>query len=53
MMRTVATGWWCENCEFFEDEDQVDLLNEDRCIGCGCAPSAHVSVEIITKGLDG
>jgi len=51
MMRTVATGWWCETCEVFEDEDQIDLMNEIRCNACGCAPSAHVTVDVITRGL--
>jgi hypothetical protein len=51
MMRTIATGWWCETCEFFEDEDQVDLTNEVQCTGCGCPPGAHVPVEVVTKGL--
>lgn len=50
MMRVVAIGWWCETCEFFEDEDQIDLM-APTCTSCGCLSNNHVSVEVATKGL--
>lgn len=47
-MRTVATGWWCTNCEFFENEDDVDT-RADTCVGCGCDGSDHHVAEVVTK----
>lgn len=48
-MQVKATGWWCENCEMFEDEDSE--WNSDQCMGCGCDGADHTSVEVVTKGL--
>jgi hypothetical protein len=48
MMEVKAEGWWCENCEFFEsDEDQEQW--SDTCESCGCDGSVHVRVEVVTK----
>jgi hypothetical protein len=49
MMRTVAEGYWCTKCEVFEDEDQIDLLNEETCVACGCDPAEHEACEVVTK----
>lgn len=50
-MRTVAEGWWCENCEFFEADEDQDQWS-DMCPSCGCDGSEHIRVEVVTKGLD-
>lgn len=49
-MQTVAEGWWCKNCEYFELDDEINTEIE-VCQSCGCNGSDHVPVEIITKGL--
>lgn len=46
--QTLAEGWWCEGCEFFESDDDVDVT-KGICIGCGCAGSAHIPVEVVGK----
>lgn len=49
-MQTVAEGWWCGKCEFFEQDDDIDTTI-DVCQLCGCSGSEHRPVEIVTKGL--
>lgn len=44
--QTLAEGWWCENCEMFEQD--VDET-QDNCIACGCEGCDHVPVEVIGK----
>lgn len=48
MMQTVAEGWWCTRCEFFEQDDEINETVE-QCIACGCAGSDHTRVEIVSK----
>jgi hypothetical protein len=50
MMQVVADGWWCRQCEFFEDDDQINTEVE-VCIQCGCNGAEHLPVEVVTKGL--
>lgn len=50
MMEILAEGWWCEGCETFEMEDDIDET-KDFCFSCGCAGSQHRPVEILTKGF--
>lgn len=49
MMQTKAEGWWCENCEFFEEDDSDIWNDHDQCEACGCSGSDHVRVEVVTK----
>lgn len=40
----VASGLWCQECEFFEEHEfQSD---GGFCVGCGCVESEHVSVNV-------
>lgn len=50
MGRTIIEGWWCDNCEFFESEDDIDTTI-DACRACGCSANSHTPVEIVTRGL--
>lgn len=47
MFEVLAEGWWCENCEVFEENDADQW--SDRCYACGCDGSAHRRVEVVTK----
>jgi hypothetical protein len=47
MMQVKAEGWWCENCEFFEEEDSDQW--SDTCAACGCGGEHHTRVEVVTK----
>jgi hypothetical protein len=45
----LATGVFCTECKFFED-DEVDRTSwADRCLSCGCPESKHVAADIIAK----
>lgn len=46
---TVAEGWWCRQCEFFEDDD--DEINEtmEVCVSCGCNGAEHSRAEVVAK----
>lgn len=44
----MAAGWWCPNCEFFEDEDHTDTTAE-QCVSCGCDGADHIPVVVIGK----
>lgn len=44
----IIEGWWCESCEFFEAEDDVNT-DTDMCTACGCNGATHIPVEIIRK----
>lgn len=50
-MQTLAEGWWCTQCEFFEQEDEIDTTI-DECPSCGCNGSEHVPVEITNKEIN-
>lgn len=50
LMQTVAEGWWCENCETFEQDDEINT-EVPQCQLCGCSGVDHRPVEIVTKGL--
>lgn len=56
--QTLATGYWCPKCEFFETEDDVNRRPDDEpnpaaedypCPACGCEPHEHLVVEVVAK----
>lgn len=44
----LAEGWWCQKCEFFEDDDQIDTT-VDECPSCGCPGATHLRVAVVAK----
>ena len=40
----VASGLWCTNCGFFEEQDDDDGV---RCVACGCAYSDHIVATVV------
>lgn len=42
-MIVLAGGYWCTNCEFFEDD-----APGSSCPACGCAESDHVAANVVT-----
>jgi len=44
--QTLADGWWCLNCEFFEQDDEINTTIE-QCQSCGCNGAAHVPVQVV------
>lgn len=45
---TLATGWWCQECEFFERDDDINTEVE-LCVMCGCPGFHHKPVEVVCK----
>lgn len=41
----LAEGWWCFNCNFFEEERPRAI-----CQACGCSNETHRKVRIIGEG---
>lgn len=46
--QTMAEGWWCETCEVYEHDDDVDTTRE-VCIACGCNGAAHIPAQVVAK----
>lgn len=42
-MSALAEGWWCRDCEFFEEGD----MEAGGCMSCGCSPARHVEVQVV------
>ena len=40
----IATGLWCLICQFIEDDD---VIENDRCVSCGCEDGAHQHVKVV------
>lgn len=43
----IAHGFWCESCEFFELDEDLD--HNERCIACGCPADDHTSVKVVKE----
>lgn len=44
----IVEGWWCNQCDFFEGQDDVDTT-KDQCQACGCNGASHIPVVIVGK----
>lgn len=41
----LAEGIWCEDCEFFEENE----IEKDTCPACGCSRTRHVPAKVVTS----
>lgn len=44
----VAEGWWCQTCEFYEDDDEINAEME-MCVCCGCSGASHIRVDVVAR----
>lgn len=47
----LASGIWCEQCEFFEEIIVID--GDARCPSCGCRLGKHIKVKVVKEQDDG
>ena len=47
-MDPIAKGYWCTNCEFFEDEI-YSQFEADICNACGCPADSHTCVRVVSE----
>lgn len=45
-MRILAEGIFCVQCEFFEDEENIDHEGKN-CQTCGCQKSNHLVANVV------
>jgi len=44
-LEVVAEGMWCLVCQVLEDTEDIE---SKKCVACGCEPSVHVKVKVVT-----